>query len=101
MSSKLQTENHYRWLITLRVLLAILGGYLLTNLASILLAYVLPLSKSDAVMTALLLSFVIYTCVVLRVFSVRSLRKVFLEMLCITLLTGIAIVILKLAGVAP
>jgi hypothetical protein len=74
---KQKTEQHYRWKITLRVLLAIMGGYVLTNLASILISFLLPLPKSDAVMTALLLSFIIYTCVVIWVFSLRSLHTAF------------------------
>lgn len=97
---KQKTEQHYRWKITLRVMLAITGGYVLTNLASILISFLLPLSKSDAVMTALLLSFIIYTCVVIWVFSVKSLRTVFLGLTSTSLAIGVAALILYFSGVA-
>ncbi|MDZ7922967.1 MAG: DUF3649 domain-containing protein [Marinagarivorans sp.] len=97
---KQKTEQHYRWKITLRVMLAITGGYVLTNLASILISFLLPLSKSDAVMTALLLSFIIYTCVVIWVFSVKSLRTVFLGLTSTSLAIGVTALILYFSGVA-
>ena len=95
---KQQTEQNYRWQITGRVLLAIIGGYVLTNLASILISFLLPLPKSDAVMTALLLSFIIYTCVVIWVFSMKSLRTVFLGITSTSVVMGMATLILYFAG---
>jgi hypothetical protein len=62
----------YRLAVASRALAAIVGGYALTALAISALAIFLPLSRSEASMTATLLSFAIYTCVVLWVFATRS-----------------------------
>lgn len=69
---------HYRQQVALRTLLAIAGGYLLTNLLGVFLSYALPLSKSDAVVTASVLSFAIFTAAIIWVFSVKSLRQAWL-----------------------
>ena len=68
----------YRLAVASRALAAIIGGYALTALATFALAIFLPLSKSEASMTATLLSFVIYTCVVLWVFATRSATRAWL-----------------------
>ena len=68
--------NHYRKQVALRIALAVVGGYVLTNLLSVFLSYSLPLSKSDALVTASLLSFAIYTSLIVWIFSVKSLRHV-------------------------
>lgn len=62
----------YRLAVASRVIAAILGGYALTSLATFALARLLPLSKSEASMTATLLSFFIYACVVIWAFAARS-----------------------------
>ncbi|MEW5009455.1 MAG: hypothetical protein AB1Y36_09285 [Cycloclasticus sp.] len=59
-----------------RTIAAIIGGYLLANLLSILLSYLMPGSQADAVLTSMLLSFLIYTGVVIWVFAVRTIRQV-------------------------
>jgi len=68
--------NHYRKQVGLRIVLAVVGGYILTNLLSVFLSYSLPLSKSDSVVTTSLLSFAIYTSLIVWIFSVKSLRHV-------------------------
>lgn len=68
----------YRLAVASRALAAIIGGYALTALATTALAIFLPLSRSEASMTATLLSFVIYTCVVLWVFATRSATRAWL-----------------------
>ncbi|MET0356067.1 MAG: DUF3649 domain-containing protein [Cellvibrio sp.] len=68
--------NRYRWQVAIRIFLAVAGGYLVTNLLIILLSYVLPLSKSDAVVTASLMSFAIFSSWVVWVFSVKNLRQI-------------------------
>lgn len=100
---KLQTNtsNRYRWEIALRVLVAILGGYVLANITAILLSYLLPMPKSDAVMTGILLSFSIYTGAIMWVFGVRSVHKAWLGLVAPSLVLGAFALILKFAGVAP
>jgi hypothetical protein len=92
--------NQYRWQIAMRVLAAMLGGYVLANAASILLSFIVPMTRSDAVMTAMLVSFAIYTGAVLWVFAVRTLSKAWLGLIVPSLVLGSFALVLKLAGVA-
>lgn len=97
----LSADARYRWQITWRALTAIFGGYALANTSGVLLAYLLPLEKVDAVTTSMLLSFVIYACAVMWVFSHRSLLK---SIGGIWLLAGFffaVITLIKFAGAAP
>ena len=64
-----------------RVLAAIFGGYALTSGVAVLLSAVLPLSRAEAVLTATLSAFVVYTCAVIWVFAVQDLRRAWLGML--------------------
>lgn len=62
----------YRGGVAARAVAAIAGGYVLTAIASALIAIALPLPRADAVTIATLLSFVVYTCVILWVFATGS-----------------------------
>jgi len=62
----------YRGGVTVRAVAAIGGGYVFTSIASALIALALPMSRADAVTTATLLSFVVYTCIILWVFATSS-----------------------------
>ena len=64
-----------------RVLAAIFGGYALTSGVAVLLSSILPLSRVEAVQTATLSAFAVYTCAVIWVFAVQDLRRVWLGML--------------------
>ena len=55
-----------------RVIAAIVGGYLIANLGSIVLSYLLSGSQANAVSTGLLVSFLIYACAVVWVFAART-----------------------------
>jgi len=95
------TDNRYRWQIALRVAVAIVGGYALANITAILLSYLLPMSKSDAVMTGILLSFAIYTGAIMWVFAVRSVKKACMGLIAPSLIIGAVALLLKFTGVAP
>lgn len=60
--------------ITLRVLIALLGGYLLANLIAILISYFPQNNKVDAIVAGLMVSFIIYTIAVMFVFAVKTIR---------------------------
>ncbi len=55
-----------------RIIAAIVGGYLLANVAAIVLSYLLPGSRADGVMVATCVSFIIYAGAVFWVFSART-----------------------------
>lgn len=70
------------------VLAATVGGYLFTSAVMILIAAILPLSRADAVITSALLSFAIYTAVIIWVFAVKNAIRVWSGLLFATLVIG-------------
>lgn len=62
----------YRLAITSRVLAAVFGGYLVAALASVGLTLWLPLSRAEAVVTGMTISFLVYLVAVLWCFACRS-----------------------------
>jgi hypothetical protein len=60
------------WSTISRITAALLGGYLFTYAFTAALARLLPLDKVDALVTASLISFLIYTLTILWVFSCHS-----------------------------
>ncbi|PCJ31311.1 MAG: hypothetical protein COA90_06585 [Gammaproteobacteria bacterium] len=55
-----------------RVIAAILGGYILSNLIAIIMSYLIPGPLSNGVITGMLASFAIYTLLILWVFTART-----------------------------
>jgi hypothetical protein len=74
-----------------RVIAAIVGGYVLSNLLSIILSYLLPGSPAEGVMTAMVVSFAVYGAVVIWVYSVKSLQQVWKNIL---ITSGICIIMI-------
>lgn len=64
------------WDVPLRILLAALGGYGLTSLATALLARLLPGSPLDASLSATMMSFAIATALVVWIFAAHSALRV-------------------------
>lgn len=63
------------WPTISRITAALLGGYLFTYAFTAALARLLPLDKVDALVTASLLSFAVYTLAILWSFACRSARR--------------------------
>lgn len=95
----LSPDALYRWHIAIRAITAIVGGYVLATLIGSLMPHLLPMSKSDSVMTAILLSFLIYTGVILWVFSVRSAHTAWKGVTILSLLLAGILVAIKFSGV--
>lgn len=73
-----------------RIIAALFGGYALAALVSVA-ALALPMTKPQAVLTGMLLSFLVYAGAVIWVFAVRSARRAW---------AGLAIAALPLALIA-
>lgn len=58
--------------VAMRAPAAIVGGYALTSIAALFLSYVLPLSRTDAVIAGAIPSFAIYIAAILWSFAARS-----------------------------
>ncbi len=71
-SSSSGAALHDRLAVLSRTVAAVAGGYGLTALCTIVAARYLPMAPADAVMTATMLSFAIFTCAVIWVFAARS-----------------------------
>ena len=77
-----------RWHVASRVFAAAIPGFVLTNTTGILLSFLLPGDKLDGIATATLLSYAIYTAIILWVFSVQRLRTVWIGLLSALAVTG-------------
>ena len=58
-----------------RIVAALFGGYLFTYAFTAALARVLPMNKVDALVTASLVSFAVYSLAILWAFACRSARR--------------------------
>ncbi len=74
----------------MRTIAAIGGGYAMASLAAIVCATLLPLDRAEAVVTGMLLSFAIYTGVVIWVFAAATALRAWIGMLIPMALLGAA-----------
>lgn len=65
-------QRNPKWDVVARAILALLGGYAFTALATASLALALPLPRASSVLTATLLSFSLYAAVALWAFTART-----------------------------
>ena len=82
-----------------RVLAAIVGGYVLSNLLAIVLSYLLPNQPSSNVMTGMVASYAIYAGVIIWVYSVKSLRHIWRSILIVMSICVVIITLLKPEGI--
>lgn len=91
--------QRYRWAVLCRVLLAVLGGYGITALACAVLAHGLvvlgAMERAPAVQLLTLLSFLLYTVVVLWVFHVPRVWRVAAVLAAWALVLAAALAVLK------
>ncbi|GFM84528.1 hypothetical protein PSCICN_52200 [Pseudomonas cichorii] len=62
----------YRLAVTSRAMAAIFAGYLLASVTSICIAQWLPIPRAEAVVTGMMLSFLVYLVAVLWCFACRT-----------------------------
>jgi hypothetical protein len=74
-----------------RLLAAIIGGYLFSNLFSIALSYLLPMPTVDSVLLSLQLSFLFYGAAIIWVFSAKTATRAWLGLLIFCLINAMAI----------
>ncbi len=84
--------------IIARVVAAILGGYILANLISMLLSYLLPVTQAQAVLISMLASYAIYAAVVMWVFSVKTATKAWAGLLVTSVLMAAMVFALNAAS---
>jgi len=88
--------------MTGRISLAVLGGYFLAVVLSVVFSkflMILGVAKANATLWAQIISFLIYACLIMWVFASTSLKKVSLQFLVLFVGGGIIIGILKVFGI--
>ncbi|QUM84075.1 hypothetical protein [Moritella sp. 28] len=83
--------NSHNGQVLQRIVAAVFLGYLVTNLLSILLAYLLPLPLNDAAKTATLSSFVIYSIIIMWCFTKKDIAKVWSRLLIVLAISALTI----------
>lgn len=79
-----------RWAITSRVLAALVGGYATTYAVTAFLAVYLPMARPDRVVFSSLASFAVWTAIAIYVFAARSATRVWLLLIGLSLVLGLA-----------
>jgi hypothetical protein len=74
-----------------RIVAGVVGGYVLATLLTGLLAFILPGQRARSLLAATMLSFAIYTAVVIWTFSVRTTARAWRGILGAILVTGAAL----------
>ncbi|GFM53076.1 DUF3649 domain-containing protein [Pseudomonas capsici] len=80
----------YRLAVTSRVLAAIFAGYLLASVTSICVAQWLPVPRAEAVITGMMLSFLVYLVAVLWCFACRTAMQAWVGVLLPSAILGAA-----------
>jgi hypothetical protein len=83
MSTVLETARRIGPLLS-RIVAALFGGYALASLTSVA-TVALPMSRNEAVLTGMQLSFVVYAIAVIWVFAVRSATRAWLGLLVVAI----------------
>ncbi len=90
--------NSDNWQLVARIVAAVFGGYFLTLTSAMLLSQILDILGMDrinATITAMLLSFAIYTVIVIWFFAISSVKKVWLNLLFLLVITGGLVLVIR------
>ena len=85
----LSPAARYRWQVVSRVLAAVFGGYALISATTVLLALIWPLPQAQALLASTMLSFALYTGVIIWVFAVKKSRTVWLWLIVLTVVSAL------------
>ena len=75
----------YRLAVTSRVLAAVFGGYLVTALASVCLTLWVPMARTEAVVTGMMGSFLVYLVAVIWCFACRTASRAWFGLIATSL----------------
>lgn len=87
--------NHPQLAIALRILLAIVGGYLAANAIAIAFSRVYPGSLAEGSMAAIIASFAIYSVIIIWCFATRALLRTAITLAAVS---GLSVVLSVLVG---
>ncbi|TWT03764.1 DUF3649 domain-containing protein [Reyranella sp. CPCC 100927] len=89
----------YRLGVASRAVAAVAGGYALSSIATVLLTLALPASRAEAVLTATMLSFLVYLGAVVWVFAAATAWRAWLGLIVPAAVLGGTAWILRMASV--
>lgn len=92
---KLNRDVRYRLGVASRAVAAIVGAYAMAAASTAVLSLALPMPRVDAVMTATLLSFTVYTCAVIWVFAARDALRAWLGIGVPTVVMGLGLCLFR------
>lgn len=92
---KLNRDVRYRLGVASRAVAAIVGAYAMAAASTAVLSLALPMPRVDAVMTATLLSFTVYTCAVIWVFAARDALHAWLGIGVPTVVMGLGLLLFR------
>lgn len=85
----------YGWRLASLIGAALIGGYALATATGMFLGSILPMARSEAVVTGNLLSFAVYTGAIIWVFSLRKPGRAWLSLLLPSILLSVAGLVLR------
>lgn len=74
-----------------RTVAAIPVAYVATNLVAVALGILMPVARADAAQIGLLSSFLVYAAIVIRIFSPVALKRMWLELIGVTVVAGVVV----------
>lgn len=93
-----QPNIRHKWMVFSRIIAAIFAGYLAVSMITIALTLILIRAKivdSQAILSATLPSFLIYSVIVIFIFSCKSLKKMWLWMAGLIMFPSLVIFMLE------
>jgi len=95
---KLNAQQHYRFIVFIRVLLASLAGFVVANLTVATVALLFPKQLALATYTGFLLSFIIWLIFIVAIFSIKKTKHTIFLSLILILGLGLIVSLLKMWG---
>ncbi|RVT90937.1 DUF3649 domain-containing protein [Sphingomonas crocodyli] len=90
-----------RLAIAARLLVAIVGGYGVASLLSMLVARTLPLSGVEASMTAMMIAFLAYAGIIMAVLHARAVRRALGALTATAAITGVMLLMVGPKVIVP
>lgn len=76
--------------VTMRVIIALIGGFIIANLVALLISYLSTGNKVDGIVTGMMTSFIVYTLVVMFVFATKTPHRAFFGVVtCCAIVFGV------------
>lgn len=97
-SFKLNAQQHYRFTVFIRILLASFGGFGIANLTVAMVGLFFPNQLAIATYTGFLISFIVWLVFILIIFSMQSTLKTIWLSIGLLFSLGSIVSVLKIGG---